>query len=60
MPDQASLVDAHDFVRRLVEMKAEAGRIGLFRTMQKLDAATQEVGYELAEHIEKAGTVGQE
>lgn len=36
-----------DFVNRLVEMKAEAGRLKLWRTMHALDEATFQVGYEL-------------
>lgn len=37
-----------DFCRRLAMMKHEAGTLGLFRTMHKLDLAVVEVGYEVA------------
>jgi hypothetical protein len=32
----------------LVQSKAEAGRLGLYRTMHALDSATQEIGWEIA------------
>jgi len=36
-----------DFIVRLVNMKHEAGTLGLFRTLHALDHATREVGYEM-------------
>lgn len=36
------------FAETLVRAKAEAGELGLYRTMRALDGATQEVGWELA------------
>ena len=38
-----------DFTTRLVLMKAEAGRLGLLRTMHNLDLATNITGYEQAD-----------
>ena len=40
-----------DFIRRLVSMKDEAGRLGLFKTMHAMDEATRAVGYEFADKI---------
>jgi hypothetical protein len=38
-----------DFTERLVGMKDEAGRLGLYRTMHAMDASTRETGYEQAD-----------
>ena len=42
----------HNFITRLVNMKDEAGRLGLYRTMHALDNATREVGYEMVDILE--------
>lgn len=45
---------ARDFTERLVRMKDEAGRLGLYRTMHAMDGATRETGYEQADiHLDK-------
>jgi len=44
-------VDPTDFTRRLVLMKAEAGRLKLWRTMHALDEATFQLGYEVQDRI---------
>ena len=41
-----------EFAGALMLIKHRAGQLGLFKTMHALEAATQAVGYELAEHIE--------
>jgi hypothetical protein len=38
-----------DFIRRLVRMKEEAFRLGIYQTGHTLDEATRKVGWELAE-----------
>lgn len=40
-----------DFILRLVQMKAEAGQLGLLQTMHAMDKATQAVGWEFANII---------
>ena len=46
-----------DFTERLVSMKDEAARLGLWRTMHAMDHATRETGYEQAD-IELGKQVG--
>ena len=41
------------FIMDLVKLKDEAGRLGLFKTMHKLDAAVKEVGWELESILTK-------
>lgn len=48
--------ETDDFIRRLILMKVEAGRLGLFATMHAIDAATTKVGYELADKLKKKGS----
>lgn len=38
-----------DFTTRLVRIKAEAGRLGLLKTMHSLDGATNTTGWEQAD-----------
>lgn len=38
----------HRLIETLVKAKAEAGRLGLYRTMHALDEATQQIGWEVA------------
>jgi hypothetical protein len=40
-----------DFASRLSLLKNEAGRLGLFETMQKLDVPLQAVGFEIERKI---------
>lgn len=40
-------------VYTLVELKAECGRLGLYKTMQVLDTATDTIGWELEELMEE-------
>jgi hypothetical protein len=47
-----SKLNIDEFASALMLMKHRAGQIGLFKTMQALEPATQAVGWELAEHIE--------
>ena len=42
------LARAKDFTSRLVLIKAEAGRLGLLKTMHALDGATNATGWEQA------------
>lgn len=44
--------EIRDFVNRLVQMKAEAGQLGLWKTMQALEGPVTTVGYEWAEMME--------
>lgn len=39
---------SREFASRLVLVKVEAGRLGLWRTMHALDKGTQAVGWEIA------------
>ena len=41
----------NEFILRLVNMKAEADRIGLHATARALDKATQAVGWEVADKM---------
>jgi hypothetical protein len=43
-----------DFAVELVQIKAKAGSLGLFRTMHALDKATNAVGWELADMLAEA------
>lgn len=43
-----------DFIRRLNALKTEAGQLGFYRTMHALDAATQQIGWEVASHRDPA------
>lgn len=50
LPPQAALTLARlDLAARLAAMKAEAGKLGLWKTLQALDAATNAVGWEIAD-----------
>ena len=42
-----------DFINRLVQMKHEAGRLGMYKTMHALEHPQKQVGWEYAEMIEK-------
>ena len=44
--------EAVAFAHRLAAMKAEAFRIGLFKTGHAMDAAVRAVGYEIADNLE--------
>lgn len=45
------LLAIRDLPLKVVQLKAEAGRLGMFRTMHALEAATHAVGYELADIV---------
>lgn len=45
-----------DYLSRLSLFQAEAGKLGLFKTMHALHEANRVGGSELAEHVEKAMT----
>lgn len=45
-----TMAEGREIATQLVQIKARLGNLGLFRTMHKLDEATREIGYELAEH----------
>ena len=49
---KVSQAEASDFANRLAMMKAEAFRIGLFKTGHAMDAAVRAVGYEIADNLE--------
>ena len=51
-----SMKEERQFASDLMLMKARAGQLGLFKTMHALEPATQKVGWEIAEHIEKNQT----
>ena len=42
-----------DFAAKVTALKAEAGKLNLFKTMHALEGATQTVGWEIAEHLDK-------
>lgn len=41
------------FLQDLIDMKTEAGQLGLFITMHALDQVLHRVGFELADKIER-------
>ncbi len=41
----------NDVVLKLISLKDELARMGLYRTMHKLDLATKEIGWELSDII---------
>lgn len=60
MSDEGLERQRRKFAVDLAQMKVRAGNLGFWRTMQALDAATNAVGYELADIIQgkQADTVG--
>lgn len=47
----ATPASARPFIVRLLSLKDEAARLGLYRTMHELEAATVIVGWEVADHM---------
>ena len=43
---------AHDLVNRIVQLKHDTMAMGLYKTGHALEAATQAVGYEIADILE--------
>ena len=43
---------AHELALAIVQLKFEAGRLGMWKTMHALEPATQAVGWEMAEILE--------
>lgn len=51
--------EAKTIASELVKLKDRLGRIGMFKTMHAMDAATGSLGYELAARLEpSAGGLG--
>lgn len=50
---ECTICSKREFASRLALMMAEAGQIGLLKTMHSLHAATQECGWEIADQIKK-------
>lgn len=46
--------EALEIADRLVRFKADLGRLGLFKTMHALDAATQSIGWEIADKFNRS------
>ncbi len=46
-------VDTDNIALACVQLKHRLGELGLFKTMQAMEATVTAVGYELAERIEK-------
>jgi len=46
-------MEVHPLVLKVVQLKAEAGQLGFFKTMHALEEAVKAVGWELADKIEK-------
>jgi len=44
-----NIKELKQFAVEVAAIKAKAGQIGLFKTMQKLEPAVQQVGWEIAE-----------
>lgn len=44
-----------ELIIRMVEVKNEAGRLGLYRTMHAMDEATRVVGWEVADGLTRTG-----
>lgn len=53
MPKKPNPAAQRDFAARLALMHAEAHRLGLYVTGHKLHAAVQQVGWEIAEGMER-------
>lgn len=54
---EISSITLDEFSSAVMLLKHRAGQLGLFKTMHALEAATQAVGWELAEQIDaKHGT----
>jgi hypothetical protein len=51
--EKMALEEKKQFAADIVRIKAKAGQLGLFKTMQALEAGVKAVGWEIAEHIEK-------
>lgn len=47
-----TIQEGREIAEQLVRIKIRCGELGLIRTLAKLDLATKEIGYELAEHPE--------
>lgn len=45
-------LEAHEFARALMMIKHRAGQLGFYKTMHAIEAATQAIGWEMAEQIE--------
>ncbi len=43
---------------KCVELKAELGRLGLFKTMQKMEAVVESVGWEVGQIIRRSKGAG--
>lgn len=50
---RSEIDDLKQFAADLMLMKVTAGQLGLFKTMHAIEPATQAVGWEIAERIEK-------
>ena len=49
----AEIEERKQFCSEVAMLKHKAGELGMFRTMHALEAGVTEVGYELADQIEK-------
>lgn len=47
-----AIEEVRKIASELVFIKNRLGRLGAYKTMHAIDAATTAIGYELAEHIE--------
>lgn len=54
-PIRSLMKRTKEFITKLTLLKDEAGRLGLFATMQALDPAIKKVGYEVADLKMKKG-----
>ena len=52
MADKIDVKKLVDFCAEVALLKEKAGSLGLYKTMQALDAGVQKVGWEVAEKIE--------
>jgi len=50
-------IELHLVTLALVNLKHRCGQAGLFRTMHKMDLATQEVGWEIADILKGKQTI---
>ena len=50
---QIDIEKANQFTIKVVQLKHEAGVLGLYKTMHALEAGVTAVGWEIAEHIKE-------
>lgn len=52
--ESEKLPQARECIERLVQLKHDMGKAGMFRTMHKMEIAVKEAGWELADSLNAA------